>query len=312
VLNWKAKEIEAGRKKKEAHIKPYAFGTSRKYIYNELKGGERPKLGGQDVLWIFSIPMFDKHASLPTLVAKIVIDVVVDRESKEQKEYEERVPDYIKDMWISGDKKRNWQYVVLGRKKESSYYPVNNVYRALRAAVGAKSRPKVPREKDKRANSFLANHFRTIKEISGNAAKKLEAFSGNIDKKNLVFISYRRGQDSKIVRDIVERLSRNNVFCWLDIGRIPQEDEGRFEYLEFFYFEMFRSIDESKAFVALKREDYFTSKWTLLEHCYAIHQRDKRQIGNRRLIIEEGELHKLREKASQARFVKRITEIYRK
>jgi hypothetical protein len=140
----------------------------------------------------------------------------------------------------------------------------------------------------------------------------LEAFSGKIDRQDLVFISYRRGRGSKVVRNIVQRLSRNKVFCWLDIGRIPKEDEGRFEYLEFFYFEMFRSIDESKIFGALKREDYFMSKWTLLEHCYAIRERDKRQIGNRSLKIVEEKLGKLSEKASQARFVNRITDIYNK
>ena len=280
VLKWKEEEIFTGRRSKQDHRKPYAFGTSKRYIYNEYKKSIKDNNSDKCVLWIFSIPRFERLFSRPSLIAKLKIDIVIDRDNEEEKIYNNRIPKYIKDRWIKDNKNLNWRYVVLGKRELSCYYPYNFIYKELKASVKQDSRKGVPKENEKRINSYFSNYFRTIRKIDKNANLKLMEFDSNIniaeEKNNIIFISYKRGEGADVVFKAIDMLIRAKLLCWMDINRIPQVEEKNINFLEFFYFELFESIEKSSIFLALKSEEYFASEWTILEYCLA-KQEDKRR-----------------------------------
>ena len=71
IMSWKKNEIDFGLKEKQNHKKPYAFGTSKRYIYNEYLKYTKNHDSFDGVLWIFSIPKFGTYYSRPSLIAKI-------------------------------------------------------------------------------------------------------------------------------------------------------------------------------------------------------------------------------------------------
>lgn len=304
VLKWKEEEIFAGRQSKQDHRKPYAFGTSRSDIYHEYKKSVKDNNSDKCVLWIFSIPRFGRLFSRPSLIAKLTIDIVIDRKNEEEKIYEDRIPKYIKDRWINGNKNLNWQYVVLGKRELSCYYPYNFIYKELKASVKQDSRKGVPKETEKKINSYFSNYFRTIKKIDKNANSKLMEFDSNIniteEKNNIIFISYRRGENTDVVFKTIDMLTRAKLLCWMDINRIPQVEEKNINFLKFFYLELFESIEKSSIFLALKRDDYFASKWTTLEYCLAEHEDKRRKKINKKckgLKILEYDIKMLRKES---------------
>ena len=289
ILKWKRQEIMAGHGNRNEHVKPYAFGTSRKFIFNKAKKG--------DVLWIFTIPKFSEYSSLPSLIAKLIIEKVVDREKDTDKETLDKIPKYIRDRWEAGNRKKSWQYVVLGKEKaeenQSSYFPMNSAFFQIKSAVKPENRKKVTGENGKKNNSYLSNYFRTIRKIANRPGNSLLNFVNNLEKQKIVFISYRRGKGSKLVHKLVEQLMREKMNCWLDINRIPQEKDKKIEFETFFRNELKSTLDECKTFVALKRSDYFESYWTKLEFNLATDESKRRKEKGTKLTILEYDLKKL-------------------
>jgi hypothetical protein len=313
VLKWKEDEIFAGRHSKKDHRKPYAFGTSKRYIYNQYKKSIKDNSTDKSVLWIFSIPRFERLFSRPSLIVKLTIDIVIDRDNEEEKVYEDRIPKYIKDRWIKDNKNLGWRYVVIGKRKLSRYYPYNYIYKELKAAVKQDSRKSVPKENEKRINSYFSNYFRTIKRIDKNANKKLAKFDSKIkiaeEKHNIIFISYRRGDGTDVVFKTIEMLTRAKLFCWMDTNRIPQVEEENINFLKFFYYELLESIEKSSIFLALKREDYFESKWTTLEYCLAEHENKRRKKIDKKckeLKMLEYDIKMLRKESAVKNLVRKV------
>lgn len=263
VLDWKKEEIKAGHIKKRSHVKPYAYGTAVEEVYNKIRK--------DDILWILTIPKFGKYSSFPSLNAKIVVEEKIDQGSEKNKEQLEKIPKYIKKKW-DPHKKEGWQYVIIGNKDKSRYFPINNSYnKVVKPILGKEKIERVEQRIQEKHYGFVAQYFQKIRKIEKKAGKKIENYQKMIQKKAVLFVSYRHGRGIKIVKDIVERLLKKEINCWFDISRIPKRlSKKDFKKIEkYFEYELINAINESHGFLAIKRKDYFSSVWTTLEYKHA-------------------------------------------
>jgi hypothetical protein len=119
VLDWKKEEIKAGRIKKNSQVKPYAYGTAVKEVYERIQKNDK--------LWILTIPKFGEYSSYPSLNAMIIVKEKIDQKSEKDKKQLGKIPKYIKNQW-DPIKEKGWQYVIIGNKDKSRYFPINNSY----------------------------------------------------------------------------------------------------------------------------------------------------------------------------------------
>lgn len=257
ILEWKAEEVKAGRLSKREHLKPYAYGTGARCISEKVKQN--------DIVWVFTIPRYGRYASCPSLNAMITVAEVVDQKTEKKEKRLRLIPDYIKSKW-SPKKDEGWRYVIIGNKERSRYFPINNAYPLLMETILKGRKSEVEAKVAGERFGYIGQYCQTIRKIDSNHYPELLKYKDNIHKADTVFVSYRRGWGSGIIKQLVESLLRMRVNCWLDINRLPQCISLSTKTERYFTLEIENAIKESKLFLAVKRGDYLDSKWTTLEY----------------------------------------------
>jgi hypothetical protein len=266
ILEWMREEIKAGRKNKKGRIKPYAYGTDAEGIWKVVKE--------EDILWILTIPRYGRYSSLPSLNTMIVVDDIINQKCERNEERIKKIPSYIRKKWISEDK---WQYVIIGAGDISKYFPINDSYDGVvKPLLKGKIRKLKKRIKGEKFG-YIGQHFQKIRQISRGIGERIYKYHEEIEKTKPLFISYKHGRGSKIVKGVVENFLKQRINCWLDISRIPRNlsDEESKEIAEYLESELVDAVDESAAFLSITRKDYFDSYWTLLEYVTACEKKGK-------------------------------------
>ena len=184
-------------------------------------------------------------------------------------------------------------------------------FKVIKGALKEEHRKKVTYEKDKKNNSYLSNYFRTIRPIDNKAGIELFNFEKNMKKIKNIFISYRRGRGARVIRELIEKMTRNNINCWFDINRIPQERDKTKVFEIFFRNELKSSLEECLIFLAIKRNDYFDSYWTKLEYNLAHNEKKKRQKTNKTLHVLEYNLSDIKNEEARNEVLKNVCEKYK-
>src|SRR3989304_417496 len=250
ILDWKAEEIKAGRLLKSERLKPYAYGTGAPGISAKIKEG--------DIVWIFTIPKYDKYLSYPSLNTMITVAEVIDRQSEKDEKKLGLIPDYIKAHW-NAEKKKGWRYVIIGNRESSHYFPINNAYPLIVSNILQEKTIEVERKVSGEHFGHVAQYFQTVRKINTEYKSKILEFQEKIDRSDTVFISYRRGRGARIIKMLAESLLKEGLNCWLDINRMPQDIPSSIDNQakQYFMLEIKNAIEESKIFLAAKRDDYF-------------------------------------------------------
>lgn len=297
ILRWKALELRAGRVKAGQQRKLYAYGTAQPKVRNDVRKGH--------VLWIVTIPRFDEYPASPSLIARLDITEVIDQ--KIQSSRRRRIPKFIREMYKSGDPKKNWRYVVLGDKNSSDYYPVNYSYRSLRQLVFAGRVKRLPRKLERHLYGKMGQHFQALREIEAWSAESvLEPLANEIKSGRNVFVSYRRKEGAGTVREIVDGLSKRNINCWVDVSAMPRHiATGRKQIAKDRMKSAIRhAVRQSSLFLAVQGADYSKSEWTRLELATAGEERSgRRGKRTRPFSIKPWRLSDLRSRSNRQRLI---------
>jgi len=297
VLEWKKEEIKAGRLSKKNQVKPYAYGTDAEEISDKIEKG--------DILWILTIPKYGEFSSYPSLNAMIVVKEIIDQKNEKEENKIKKIPEYIRKKW-NPIKEKKWRFVIIGDMDDSKYFPINDSYEEIVKPILQEKIMKLEGRMKGKSFGYIAQHFQKIRALDRNLGKEIYDYHKEIKKKKPLFISYRHGRGNKVVKEIVERLLKEKINCWLDIGRIPQgltEKECK-KIKKYFVNEFENAIEESSGFLAIKRRDYFESEWTLLEYNTALKKKGKN------FCFWEEELNKASEQEGRRMLLERIIKVF--
>lgn len=280
ILDWKKDEISKNRFDKENQIKPYAHGTSSNGAVNIKKG---------DILWVITIPKYGVYSSYPSLNARFVIDENINQESAAGTEKLNKIPPYIRAYRDPKTGKR-WKYVLIGKEKGSKYFPINNVYNLLITTILKMKSKAIEKKTAGKGLGYIGQHFQPIRLLDEEYGNDFMDYADRITKSDSLFISYRRGKGVKTVKTIVEMLLKEKINCWIDINRMPQytSDEENEKAEIYFNLTLKKAISESRGFLALRRTDYYQSKWTRKEYILA-----KRKYKSGGFLFEEKNINEL-------------------
>lgn len=269
ILDWKRSEIINKRLSKNEHLKPFAYGTGAR--------GIEKKIRDKDIIWIFSIPVYGSFSSFPSLIAMLTVAEVIDQKNENDIKRLNLIPDYIKKHWNPVTKK-GWQFVIIGEKSESKYFPINNMYDLMISEFLKDKSANLEKRIAGKHYGLIAHYFQTIRIIPKDKHKKIIVYKKGIDKKATVFISYRHRRSTRIVA-FIESLLKKGANCWLDVNRMAQHLPEQYKEQSTYYFrkEIENSIKESSVFVAIIDNDYFESEWTVFEYNIAKTQAKKTQ-----------------------------------
>jgi hypothetical protein len=257
ILDWKAMEVMGGRLSKRERLKPYAYGTDAKGIPDKIKKG--------DIVWVLTIPKYGKYSSYPSLNAMMTVSQVIDQEKETDERVLRLIPDYIRARWNS---QKKWRTVIIGDRKQSRYFPVNNAYSILVNSILKDKKFEIKKKVSGANFGYIGQYFQTIRKLEADPGQKLMSYQEKLHKADTVFISYRRGRGAPIIKRIAEALLKRKINCWLDINMMAQRfsNSNADQAEQYFQAEIKDAIKESRIFLAVKRKDYFKSKWTHLEY----------------------------------------------
>jgi hypothetical protein len=272
---------------------PYSYG-SRQKKFLELKG---------DVLWLITLPAYRGYRQAPSLIARL--DVQSAREYDYTQDHEKVDPE------VRG----SGNYIVFGKKDSKSYLPINNVFHVL---LGLKFHGEGPdlkeayerrdRSREERRGPYysLANHFRTLRQLTADSGKNLERFAKAVNAGHRVFLSYKRSDFNSAgggarpedqawwPRRLGESLSSHGISCWWDYWHIPQDIESKRFEQDLLENILEDAVRQSAWFVALMTHGYCQKPeseeavwWTRKEwdDAKVERTRDKRKQQMRRIAV---------------------------
>ncbi len=218
VQGWRERVRSEGRAVEDAY--PFAF-ASNDPAFRGFAGA---------VLWLVTLPRFAGYRLAPSLVARLDVARVADRDADRQ-----LLASVDPAVLDSGS------LVALARRDTSFYLPLNNVFHVLtrpdfpqsaRPLVETYDRRDASREDVLGPYVSLAGHFQRHRWLNRSSTDAVERFAAAVRAGRRAFLSYRRA-DFPGLRDgppWPERLGRalldRDVSAWWDRWYLPQSDDG--------------------------------------------------------------------------------------
>lgn len=232
---------------------PYAYGSAQVRLSAARRG---------DVVWVVTSPRFDQYRLPPSLIARLNVQKVLDRTRLADSEVGTYVPGYFQ---------KKWRFVVLADRAQSRYFPLNNAYAILKQLTFTGNK-KIAPENCPHCQKFIANqeqfyaglpaHLQTVRRLQSGTEQALLDFAQKVQQGALIFLSYCRNEASTKVRELVEVLHQNGLYCWLDNLMIPQGVQVQEHRLSDVLSDGLR---QSTLFLALVTPRYHQNKWTQRE-----------------------------------------------
>jgi hypothetical protein len=218
VERWKNRARRAGGDMTGFY--PYAYGSNDKAFRNF----------DDTVLWLLTLPRYDKYRLAPSIVARLEIDKIRTWET-DADELRAVDPEVLKSGPI----------VVFADEAKSHYLPLNNAFQVL---MGLRFRGDAPNLMDSYAQRdrsgegefgpyvSLAGHFQRHRWLDEASIPSLERYAATVLDGRRAFLSYRRrdfprGADGapSWPEALGTALAARSVSCWWDRWYLPQADE---------------------------------------------------------------------------------------
>ncbi len=243
---------------------PFAYASNQVRLFQRARPG--------DVVWVLSAPRFASYRLPPSLIARLQVRQVVDRQSPASADV--FIPEAVE----------GWgRYVVLANRSQSTYYPLNNAYRALLSLTFAGKAPplrdcphcKRLYEAGRGLYAGIPAHLQTVRQLAPGSGGVMETFARTVENGQIVFLSYRRSEAGPRAMRLVERLADNDVSCWYDHWMIPEPVAKGAVSIDdaLLSAALTDGLRQSTYFVALVTPTYHHSKWTAKEWQSAVEER---------------------------------------
>lgn len=239
----------------DRRLYPYAYGSNWRHFREVVKPGS--------TLWVVAAPLYGGSRLPPTLIAQLVVRTV--RRGKAAAHRGGRRP--------AGPDDYAW--VAEARRDASEYYPLNNAFHVLTEIEFENSRgrrrsiPKRPEPFDPRnPYQHVPGYLQNICRVAPGDESGLEALARQIRERRIVFLSYARQEafpGTGYVSRLVDRLRARDFSPWIDLGFVPQPEEG-VEFADPLLRQILEDgLRQAGLFVALSGPLYRERFWTGLE-----------------------------------------------
>lgn len=243
---------------------PFAYASDQVRLFQRARPG--------DVVWVLSAPRFADYRLPPSLIARLQVHDVVDRQSPCSADVP--IPKAVEGLG---------RYVVLANRSQSAYYPLNNAYHTLLSLTFAGKAPTLRNcphckrlyEAGQGLYAGIPAHLQTVRQLAPGSGAIMDTFARTVESGHIAFLSYRRREAGPRAMKLVEGLTDNEVSCWYDHWMIP-EPVAKGDVLiddDLLSAALTDGLRQSTYFVALVTPTYHRAKWTAQEWQSAVEER---------------------------------------